>query len=116
MAVSVIKNDNFPQAVALTIANPIFTQLQGGYQRKGRQVIVNVGIYVNGTFNANDYFTALEGLPIPNIQTALAVATHSTKGKGASAIVQNNGRIRVDSGASALSYETLYISGIYTIA
>lgn len=116
MAVSVIKNDNFPNAVAPTIANPLFTQLQGGYQRKGKQVIVNLGVYVNGTFNANDYFTVFDNLPIPNVQVALAVATHSNKGKGASATVQNNGRIRVDSGVSALSYETLYISGIYTTA
>lgn len=116
MAVSVIKNDNFPSAVAPTIANPIFTQLQGGYQRKGKQVIVNLGIYVNGTFSPNDYFTAVSGLPKPNIQVALAVATNSNGSKGAVAVLRTDGAIRVDTGVKELSYETIYISGIYTTA
>ncbi len=116
MGVSVIKNDNFPQVVAPTIGNPIFTQLQGGYQQKGRQVIVEVGLYVNGSFVANDYYTALSGLPKPSTPTALAVATNSNGSKGATAILRTDGAVRLDSGVKELSYETLYISGIYTTA
>lgn len=116
MAVSVIKNDNFPSAVVPTIENPIFTQLQGGYQRKGKQVLVNIGLYVNGTFSPNDYFTAVSGLPKPNIQVALAVATNSNGSKGAIAVLRTDGAIRIDTGVKELSYETIYISGIYTTA
>ena len=116
MAVSVIKNDNFPSAVAPTIVNPIFTQLQGGYQRKGRQVLVNIGLYVNGTFSPNDYSTAVGQLPKPNAPTALSVVTNSNGSKGAAAILRTDGAIRLDSGVKELSYETIYISGIYTIA
>ena len=116
MAVSVLKNDNFPNAVAPTIGHAIFTQLQGGYQQKGRQVIVEVGLYVNGSFGANDYYTALSGLPKPSTPTALAVATNSNGSKGAVAILRTDGAVRLDSGVKELSYETLYISGIYTTA
>ena len=116
MAVSVIKNDNFPTAVAPTIENPIFTQLQGGYQRKGRQVLVNIGLYVNGTFGPNDYSTAVDQLPKPNAPTALSVVTNSNGSKGAAAILRTDGAIRIDTGVKELSYETIYISGIYTIA
>lgn len=116
MGVSVIKNDNFPQAVVPTIANPVFTQLQGGYQRKGRQVLVNIGLYVNGTFSPNDYFTAVGELPKPNVPTALSVVTNSNGSKGAVAILRTDGAIRIDTGVKELSYETIYISGIYTIA
>ena len=107
----------FPSMAVPTIVNPsMFSNLLGGYSRSGDMVLVQVGIYVSGTFTANDYFTALSGLPVPNTPVALSVSTNSTTSKGASALLQTDGQIRIDSGSNALTAETLYICGIYMTA
>lgn len=107
----------FPSMTVPTIVNPsMFSNLLGGYSKGGSVVIVQVGIYVSGTFAANDYFTALSGLPVPNTAVALAVSTNSTTSKGATALLQTDGQMRIDSGPNALTAETLYICGVYMTA
>ena len=78
-----------------------------------RFILVQIQITVNGTFAANDYYTAFSGAPAPNIRSALQVTTQSATDKGASATVLQDGSIRIDSGAKPLTNETLFITGIY---
>lgn len=92
---------------------PLFANLYGGCFRMRKFVLVQIQIFVNGTFAANDYYTAVSGVPYPNIESSLQVTTNSTTAKGASATVRPDGTIRIDSGAKPLTNETLFITGIY---
>ena len=96
-----------------TALHSLFTNINGSCYRQGKLVIVQLQLYVNGTFVANDYYTALSGLPEPYLPSSLQVTTNSTTAKGASATVLTGGAMRIDSGVKPLSNETLFITGIY---
>lgn len=116
MAVSKIHQDGFTYANTPNVASPMFTNVVGGCYKWGNMVLVSLGCYVNGSFPENDYFTVFTGLPIPNVQSSLAISTSSTKSNGATCAVLTDGSIRVDSGVVNLSYETIYITGVYMLS
>ena len=91
-----------------------FKNVYGGYCQIGKLCIVNCSVYVDGTFAANDYYTAAKNLPNANVNSALTVTTANNAGnRGAVASVDNSGTLVIQSGSLALSYYTVYITGIY---
>lgn len=100
-----------------TIINPaMFTNGAGGYYKRGNVVFVNARLYVSGTFPANDYntVTGSNAFPKPALQSALSVAfNHADSASGASAVINENGALVVQSGGKALTASTIYITGAY---
>lgn len=94
-----------------------FKDVYGGYCQIGKLCIVNCSVYVDGTFAANDYYTVANNLPNANVNSALTVTTANNAGnRGAVASVDNSGTLVIQSGNLALSYYTIYITGVYITA
>lgn len=92
-----------------------FTNVSGGYYKCGNLVIVQVHCYVNETFSANDYWTALGTFPLPattNIPLTVSFSADA-RASGASAVINTSGDMKIQSGAIALTNYTLYINGVY---
>ena len=92
-----------------------FTNVSGGYYKCGNLVIVQVHCYVNETFSANDYWTALGTFPSPattNIPLTVSFSADA-RASGASAVINTSGDMKIQSGAIALTNYTLYINGVY---
>ena len=95
-----------------------FKNVGGGYYQIGKLCIVNCNAYIDGTFAANDYYTLTNNLPPSFIDlSALTVTTANNSGnRGAVASVSNSGALVIQSGNLALSYYTIFITGIYITA
>ena len=102
------------QPTAVSSQNTRFTNVGGGYYKWGNLVIVQVHCYVNNTFSANDYWSALGTFPLPPSEVSFPVTFASnSKASGASAVITTSGTMVIQSGATALTNYTLYINGVY---
>ena len=94
----------------------MYSNRAGGFYKKGNVVFVNARLYVQGTFPANDYNTVTgnNAFPKPALQSALSVAFNpADSASGASAVINENGALVVQSGGKALTASTIYITGAY---
>lgn len=92
-----------------------FKNLVGGYCQIGKICIVNCSAYIDGTFAANDFYTMASNLPHSATSlSALTVTTANNAGnRSVVASVSNSGQLVIQSGNLALSYYTIFITGIY---
>lgn len=105
-----------PQAQTITLLG-FFKNLNGGVYKFGRLCVVNIAVYVDGTFNANDYYTMSTDLPPASVTSALTLTTANNAGsRRGVASVSNTGTLVVQSGDLELSHYTLYITGVYVLA